>query len=156
MAQEGSVDGAEQGRWGSREIELSNVRLLNRVGDQHQLFHSDDFMRVAFNYAVHQQMDDVVFGVAINRIDGLVMHGTNTEIERQTLPNLKGSGEVYIDIERLGLQDGTYTLDVAVHRADGYPYDYHRAAVKFAVRWPLNQVGVLVPQLSWQVNADGY
>ena len=50
----------------------------------------------------------------------------------------------------LGLLDGSYQLDVAVHKADGYPYDYHMGAVIFAVRSPHNQVGVLVPAHEWR------
>ena len=37
-------------------------------------------------------------------------------------------------IERLDLVEGTYKLDVAVHKLDGYPYDYHRLLYTFRVK----------------------
>jgi len=40
---------------------------------------------------------------------------------------------------------------VAVHRKDGYPYDYHQGALKFLVRSDVNYAGVLVPRHTWQV-----
>jgi hypothetical protein len=32
------------------------------------------------------------------------------------------------------LIEGTYKLDVAVHKRDGYPYDYHRLLYTFRVK----------------------
>ena len=45
-----------------------------------------------------------------------------------------GDGEASFAIERLDLVEGTYKLDVAVHKLDGYPYDYHRLLYTFRVK----------------------
>ena len=44
---------------------------------------------------------------------------------------LSGDAEVTFDIEALDLVEGTYKLDVAVHKRDGVPYDYHRLLYTF-------------------------
>ncbi len=137
-------------RWGSREIEITQVRLLNKEQESHLLFHPDSALAIEIGYQIHEEVKDVVFGISLNRADGLVVHGTNTDICRATLPELTNRGVLRYELSRLGLGDGTYTLDVAVHRKDGYPFDYHKGVLKFAVRSPLNHVGVMVPEAEWK------
>ena len=47
---------------------------------------------------------------------------------------LSGEAEVAFVIDALDLVEGTYKLDVAVHKRDGYPYDYHRLLYTFRVK----------------------
>lgn len=145
-------DRTESARWGSREIELSDVHLLDNAGHPRHLFHSEDACAVTFKYRVNETVPNVVFGIGINRSDGLVVYGTNTDIERLKLPALNSTGTLSFSIPRLGLLDGTYTLDVAVHRPDGYPFDYHKSVVTFAVRSTHREVGVLVPPHTWKLD----
>ena len=137
-------------RWGSREIEISVVRLLNRDQESHLLFHPDSALTIEIAYQQNEEVKDVVFGISINRADGGVVHGTNTDICRAELPQLSARGIIRYEIKRIGLVDGTYTIDVAVHRKDGYPFDYQKGVVKFAVRSPINHVGVFVPEAEWK------
>ena len=144
-------------RWGSREVEIAKVRLVRADGSEHLLYHPDDALSVEIEYAVrdpeHVSMDDVFFGVGITRSDGLLVHGTNTDLDRAGLVLSAGSGRVSYEIARLGLLDGNYRLDVAVHRKDGYPFDYHQGLTTFAVRWAGKQVGVFLPQSRWGCQA---
>jgi lipopolysaccharide transport system ATP-binding protein len=137
-------------RWGSREVELLGVRLLNEKGEEHLLFHPDQAMIVEITYQVNESVPSIVFGIGINRNDGVQVFGTNTEIERVAVPDLKSKGSVRIKFERVSLLTGNYELDLAVHRADGYPYDYHKAWLEFAVRSQLNQIGVFQPVHNWE------
>lgn len=165
----------EPQRWGSREIEIVEVHLFGSGASgstaaaegaegessdgvqslQGRVFHPDDGLEIRVRYKVHQTAqaptDGIVFGIGIHRTDGLLIHGSNTDIERIAVPPLRAGGEVRYRVTRLGLFDGVYTVDVAVHRQDGYPFDYHKNSVRFSVRSPLKQVGVVVPQHSWQV-----
>ncbi len=147
----GAVDEpVEKQRWGSREIELTGARLLGSDGEPRLLFHPEDTLSIAIDYRVHERVNEAVFGISLNRADGLVVHGTNTDIGRVSVPQLKSVGTVFYRIKRLGLMDASYTLDVAVHRLDGYPYDYHKGIVKFAVRSAHKHSGVYVPDFTWE------
>lgn len=143
-------------RWGSREIEIYNIVLSGPQGDQQRIFHEEDSLRVEFEYQLNESSKhitkDVVFGIAIRRNDGLVLHGTNTDLEGISFSVEGTSGKVCYSLKRLGLLDGVYLIDVAVHKRDGYPYDYQQSAMKFSVRSSIKQVGVLVPEHSWQIN----
>ncbi|NLF25027.1 MAG: ABC transporter ATP-binding protein [Deltaproteobacteria bacterium] len=146
-----SVPGAEpeQGRWGSREIEISAVRICGADGTERLLLRPEDRVRIEIEYLRRESVSEAVFGIGISRTDGVLIHGSNTDIEKLSLPPLSPKGTVIYEIDRLGLLDGHYLLDVAVHRSDGYAYDYHKGALKFAVRSALKQVGVCVPSHRW-------
>ena len=51
---------------------------------------------------------------------------------------------------RLDLVEGTYKLDVAIHKLDGYPYDYHRLLYTFRVKSRTKDVGIYRPRHAWQ------
>lgn len=140
----------EPQRWGSREIEITSVELLGKDKAEHSLFHPDDSAEVRIHYVRKENIaEDVVCGIGIHRSDGLLVYGTNTHIERITIPLNKSNGTITFRISRIGLLEGSFTLDVALHREDGYPYDYHRAAKEFLVRTQTRAVGVCEPQHEW-------
>ena len=56
------------------------------------------------------------FGVGIFNADGVCCYGTNTYIEELTAERLAGDAEATFAIDALDLVEGTYKLDVAVHK----------------------------------------
>lgn len=153
---EASEEKERGGRWGSREVEITAVHLRGESAsgaEERRVFHADDRCVIEIDYILREKLspgDELVVGISLNRNDGLLVHGTNTDIERIEMPApLFPRGRVSYRIERLGLLEGSYTLDVAVHRRDGYPYDYHKAVLEFVVRNPLAQLGVCVPPHRW-------
>jgi energy-coupling factor transporter ATP-binding protein EcfA2 len=147
-----AADAVESLRWGSREIEIIKVDLEGADGAEHRVFGKEDRCHISIHYCAHVPEKDVVFGLGITRTDGLTVYGTNTDIERVKLPEINGSGTIECEISRLGLLDGAYTLDVAVHRVDGYPFDYHKSVLHFSVRNEAKEVGVLSPPHAWRHN----
>jgi lipopolysaccharide transport system ATP-binding protein len=144
----------EPARWGSREISIEQVSLTGGCEQEKRVFHKDDPLTVTIHYRAYAAEKDVVFGIGVNRVDGLTVYGTNTEIERIKLPQLTGEGRIACQIDRLGLLDGAYTLDVAVHRKDGYPFDYHKGVLHFSVRNDAQEVGVISPPHRWLFNGE--
>lgn len=142
----------EAARWGSREVEVVAVELCDRHGVPHRVLHPDSALRIQISYRVHAPQSDLVFGIGITRADGLMVYGTNTHLERLTLPPLQESGTVECVVDRIGLLEASYALDVAVHREDGYPFDYHKGVLKFSVRASSREVGVVSPPHRWVIN----
>jgi lipopolysaccharide transport system ATP-binding protein len=140
---------ASSRRWGSREIEITGVRILDTNGVPRLLFHPEDGLSIEISYLQHEPVKELVFGIGIERGDGLFVHGSNTQIEEVKLPKLAKKGILRYEVKRLGLLDGEYHLDVAVHREDGYPYDYHKRVIVFGVRAPHKQLGVMLPSHEW-------
>jgi lipopolysaccharide transport system ATP-binding protein len=142
----------ELARWGSREVEISSVKVFDADSAEKRVFHPDDGISIEISYRFNASQSDVVFGVGINRIDGLQVFGTNTSIDRVSLGALGDEGVIRCDLRRLGLLDGAYTIDVAAHREDGYPFDYQQAVIHFSIRSDNKVVGVVSPERAWSHN----
>jgi ABC-type polysaccharide/polyol phosphate transport system ATPase subunit len=138
-----------EGRWGSREVEIAGVRLLDdRERERHVYVHGEP-LTVALAIRARAPVEDFVFGIGIFTADGVSVYGTNTHLE-EFLPRLAhGEGEVHFRIQELRLVEGTYLLDVAVHKRDGTPYDYHRGLHSFRVKSRVKDVGVHRPLHAW-------
>mgnify|MGYP003341684272 CR=1 FL=1 len=46
-------------------------------------------------------------------------------------------------------EDNPYRIDLAAHKADGYPYDYHRLLYTFRVKSRTKDVGIYRPRHRW-------
>jgi hypothetical protein len=143
---------ATEGRWGSREIEITDVTLLDQGGQPSFVFHSGD--AVAFRLTIHanQIVDDFVFGIGLFNAEGVCCYGTNTYLEEMEPERLAGDVQVTFAIDNLDLVEGTYKLDVAVHKRDGYPYDYHRLLYTFRVKSRTHDAGIYRPHHRWEFN----
>jgi ABC-type polysaccharide/polyol phosphate transport system ATPase subunit len=140
---------AIEGRWGTREVEITAVTLLDAGGTPSHVFHSGDAMEIRLDLRCHTPVEDFVFGVGLFNADGFCCYGTNTHIEQLEPDRLEGPGQVSFHIERLELVEGTYKIDVAAHKVDGYPYDYHRLLYTFRVKSRTKDVGIYRPAHRW-------
>ena len=154
----GSVDGetapadmyaAAEGRWGSREVNIVSCELSSPSGAPTRVFASGDGMEIRLGIDAPSPVRDFVFGVGIFNADGVCCYGTNTLAEGAVPEEIVGSGEVVFAIDRLDLVEGTYKLDVAVHRENGVPYDYHRLLYTFKVTSRIKDSGVFRPPHRW-------
>jgi ABC-type polysaccharide/polyol phosphate transport system ATPase subunit len=140
---------AIEGRWGSRLVEIVDVGFLDGNGRQAFVFHSGQPMSIRLTVRAHQPSDDFVFGVGLFNADGVCCYGTNTEAEDMSPELLTGDAEVRFDIDALDLVEGTYKIDVAVHKRDGVPYDYHRLLYTIRVTSRTRDVGIYRPHHHW-------
>ena len=98
--------------------------------------------------------DDFVFGIGLFNSDGVCCYGTNTYLEEMNPQRLAGEADVTFAIDGLDLVEGTYKLDVAVHKRDGFPYDYHRLLYTFRVKSRTQDVGIYRPRHRWTFAGD--
>ena len=145
---------ATEGRWGSREVEITNVRLVGSDGDAGHVFHSGDPMTIRISLRAPMVIDDFVVGVGIFNADGVCCYGTNTSLEELRAVRILGDAEARFRIDSLDLVEGTYKLDVAIHKQDGYPYDYHRLLYTFRVKSRTKDVGIYRPKHEWEFAGD--
>ncbi len=140
---------AVEGRWGSREIEITAVTLIDHHAQPSFVFHSGDPMSIRLTVVAHSPATDFVFGVSLFNVDGVCCYGTNTFIEQMDPLRFEGEANITFAIESLDLVEGTYKLDVAVHNCDGYPYDYHRQLYTFRVKSRVPDAGIYRPRHHW-------
>jgi ABC-type polysaccharide/polyol phosphate transport system ATPase subunit len=140
---------AIEGRWGSREVEIGNVEFVGRGGQAAHVFQSGDAVEIRLHVRARQPVSDLVFGVGIFNADGVCCYGTNTAIDGAASGAMTGEGQVSFIIDRLDLLDGSYKVDVAAHRQNGAPYDYHRLLHTLRVVSAVKETGVFRPPHRW-------
>jgi ABC-type polysaccharide/polyol phosphate transport system ATPase subunit len=140
---------AAEGRWGSREAEITKTEMVGASGQAAHLFQSGERVEIRLHVRANDRVSDFAFGVGIFNADGICCYGTNTTIDGGAPGELTGEGLVIFTVDALALVEGTYKLDVAVHRQDGVPYDYHRQLYTFRVKSPQRDVGIFRPPHRW-------
>lgn len=138
-----------ENRWGKREIEITKVTLKNLNGQEKHVFSPDEGMVIEIDVVAYSHITDFVFGIGIFNSQGISCYGTNTHLEDFVPVSIKGEGKITCRINRLSLINGTYYLDIATHKRDGYPYDYHHNLYSFLVSSPNKDVGICRLSLAW-------
>jgi lipopolysaccharide transport system ATP-binding protein len=129
-------------RWGNGDLEITRIHILDDRGQERHVFQDGENIRIEMEYAVHRPTRDVVFGVGVFNGDGVCCYGTNTDLDRVTLPDLGARGRIGFMLEGPPLIEGTYFLDLAVHARDGHAYDYQSRCFSFAVRSAVKESGI--------------
>src|SRR6476659_4133154 len=141
---------ATEGRWGSREVEITDVMLAGEDGERGHVFQSGSPLVIRIRMRAPLEIDDFVIGIGIFNAEGVCCYGTNTSLEELKGERLFGDAEAVFTIDSLDLVEGTYKLDVAIHKVDGYPYDYHRLLYTFRVKSRTKDVGIYRPRHQWR------
>jgi len=139
-----------EGRWGSGGVQITEVALLGGDGGSTHIFHSGEAMAIRLRVRAAAPVEDFVFGFGVFNAEGVYVYGTNTDIEEYVAGSLSGDADVHVRIDSLDLVEGTYKLDVAVHKRDGAPYDYHRLLYTFRVKSRVKDVGIYRPRHHWE------
>ncbi len=136
LAGRGLASGIGQ-RWGSREVEIARVDLVDRSGQPRTVFWTGEPFAVRIWYQAHRSVARPVFGSAIHAGEGMVLTGPNTRLANRPIPVVEGPGLVEYRVEALNLLRGLYYLTVAVY--DEYlihAYDHHDRLYAFRVEQP--------------------
>ena len=141
---------AGEGRWGSREAEITDVQLVGENGQPGHVFQAGERVEIRMKLRAATPITDFVVGIGLFNVEGVCCFGTNTDHERFSAERLDGEGEVVFAIDGIDLVAGTYKLDVALHKHDGYAYDYHRLLYSFRIKSRVQDVGIYRPRHDWR------
>jgi ABC-type polysaccharide/polyol phosphate transport system ATPase subunit len=140
-------------RWGSREIELTSVRILGTAGEEQSIFQTGDEMTIEMTYMAHKPIYEPEFGLAIFRQDGLNICGPNTQMAGIETGIVEGPGLIRYHINELPLLPSRYQVTAAIHDSRlMQAYDYHDLAYPFrvVVRDRKEIDGVLEMRATWE------
>jgi len=120
-------DEAEQhDRWGSRKLEITEVELLDRLGNPATSFITNEPMEIRMHYQAHEKIEQPIFGLAFHHRDNVHISGPNTRFNQVYIPFIEGQGVISYQIPALMLLEGTYYVSVAaVNTSDTEIFDYH-------------------------------
>jgi lipopolysaccharide transport system ATP-binding protein len=145
-------DGAH--RYGSRELEITAVTLLDAAGTPTTTGTTGQPFTIRLHYQAHEPVDSPAFGLAIHHEGGLVLSGPNTRLHGVELARISGSGTVEYRLPALPLLAGIYLLTVAVYdQALIHPFDHQDRMHRFSVVDPVGRVrsGVFDGEGQWRV-----
>ncbi len=143
-------DSLEEERWGSGEILLRSVALVDDQGRELVALGGETPVAIELDVEVRVPQDDFVFGIGIYHADGNCVYGTNTDLEGFVPERLERNGRVRFAMRSLDLVAGSYRIDAAVHTRNGRAFDYRRGCVRFVVGARVHDIGVYRPQHRWE------
>jgi lipopolysaccharide transport system ATP-binding protein len=122
-------------RWGSREVEIVAVQILDKAGEERRTFRTGDSLCVRIHYLAHKPIPQPEFGLAFFHSGGFHISGPNNVFGGHTIPEIEGRGFVDYVIEELPLLPGSYLFSAAIHDRGGkHAYDYIDQRFTFRVR----------------------
>lgn len=142
-------------RFGSLELEIVAVRVLDDAGEAVEEIQSGDAIAVEMQYRTSRPITCPHFGVTISRPDEFCCYDVTTAADGHVLPVLEGGGRVEVRLERLDLAAGDYFINVSAHERDwSYAYDSHWHVYPLRVRAGRSGKGVLSVPHRWRFDLD--
>ncbi|HTF87869.1 MAG TPA: ABC transporter ATP-binding protein [Planctomycetota bacterium] len=146
-------------RWGSGEIEVTDVDMLGGDGQPAHAFTTGEAFTVRLRWKAHQDTKEPVFGLGLYRSDGTYVNGSNHEWRDKPihLRDVKAgeSGEVEMSAGALQLLQGQYYLTTFVYehaKASPTAIDHREHVHTFEVIDPRRlQHGMLFLNSRWTV-----
>lgn len=136
-------------RWGSGEVVMTSAAVRDKDGNEIKSLRCNESCKVEIQYSAKKPVNDAVIGVAIYREDHTYIYGTNSLIDTAKPASLDNQGTVLMEIDKLPLNEGKYTIDLAFHRPDGFNYDFWREAISLTVENPHREVGIISLDHVW-------
>ena len=139
-------------RWGSGEARMTKVRVTDPQGKEKTEFTPWEPFTIHIDYTAKQVLTDAVIGLAIYRKDGVLIYGTNTMIDTSRPVTLKEEGTIDLDIDALQAANGEYVIDLALHRPDGFNYDFWRDICTIRVADRIQAPGEIALGHAWRIS----
>lgn len=149
-----SAEASEKGvkRWGNGTARIKKIELLDESGTDATLFETGKNVTIKLHYHIKQRVEDAIIGIAIIRVDGVYIYGTNTRIDKLDKFNLEKDGYVLIELKNVNLMSGKYKLDIAIESGDGIPVDFYREAKTIEFFTTRDDLGITRIEHDWKFN----
>jgi len=141
----------QKDRWGSGEIEITDVKFFNKEGKECHVFETGDNMVVRMKYMAHKEIKNPIFQVQIIRNDNTFICGMNTERDNIKISTLPRKGKIDLVFDNLSLLKGVYFFNVGIlSNWDGPHYDYHDKLYKVIIKSKkCDGAGIFVNRHKW-------
>ena len=129
-------DGEHGTRWGSGEIRIETVSLLDARGEPTQTVRTGDEVELLLRYRANQAIERPVFGISVQRMDGTEVASPNLRDGDLMPEKVNGEGWVQYRIGRLLLLPGTYDVTVTAYDFTlNHAYDHRERVLRFGVEF---------------------
>ena len=121
----------EGNRWGNRQVIIEKAQISSNSFNDNP---ADISLKISIK--AQADADDTVVGFVVKNAADEEICGTNTRVMRRAIPSLAKGQKYNLEWSFPNIfTDGTYTIDVAVHRSDGVTVnDWWEKAQSFKVK----------------------
>ena len=125
---------ATAGRWGSRDVTLDRLELVDAGGAPVSRVCTGEAIRFRFHYTAHQPVERPVFTMAIHSLEGAVVTNPHTREAGVVPERLEGRGHIDLVVGSLPLLPGIYDLSGQISDASMlHVHDHRHRALRFDV-----------------------
>ncbi len=140
-----------ENRIGSMEMEITDVRLLDRGGKVLAEMESGEPLNVDVSLSCSQVIETPFLVVTLMTHDEQTVFETSFQLNASEPGLPPGEQHISLEIDRLDLHAGVYTFTVGVYTKDWlYAYDYHYMAYPLTIRSDHGAPGLLLPPHQWK------
>jgi len=140
-----------ENRFGSMELQVTDVRLLDGMGHRCRRLQRGEQLRVEIDYVADEAVPAPNFGVVIRQENNTVLFDETMPAAQLGLVTVQGPGGIALNFDRLDLNAGEYHIDVGVYRHDwSYAYDYHWRVYPLTILATTEVKGAVNPPHAWE------
>ena len=141
-------------RWGSGEIQISSVDLLDSVGNLVTHPRTGDALNIVVHLSAHAPVQDTVLVARIDELGGHTVWRSSSRRNGVSIGRIDGSADVTLGFPSLPLLEGTYELTLAItNQTEIQPYDHWERRIRFDVRqYSTADNGVMHIPSTWAVS----
>lgn len=129
-------DNQENGlhRHGNQLAIIKKVTILNSDKRETTKVETSSTFQIEVLLEAQAELSDLIVGISIRNVMGLVLYGTNTKLLDVKLPELQEQQQLKVCFQvPCHLNRGVYTVTVGVHSEEGLSYDWIDEIVVFEV-----------------------
>ncbi|MEQ9552824.1 MAG: ABC transporter ATP-binding protein [Coleofasciculus sp. G3-WIS-01] len=150
-----TLPGLHEHRHGNQIAVINEVKIINIYNRQVETIETGSLFKIQVKLAVNAKLSDLVIGISIRNLMGLVIYGTNTQLLNCQLPQLDRGQELNVGFQLpCNLHKGIYTVTIGVHSQEGLSYDWIDDLVVFEVINGNHCEGIVDLQADVQIKAD--
>jgi lipopolysaccharide transport system ATP-binding protein len=113
-----------------KTVKITDVNGLEIIGK----LETGSNLKILIILEAKLALSDIVIGISIRNLMGLVIYGTNTQVMNASLPNLTDKQQLTVAFQiKCNLNRGIYTITVGVHSEEGLSYDWIDEMIVFEV-----------------------
>ena len=123
------------------KIRITDVTFEPDLG---RPFEPGDALTIRIGYEATERMEDVLVGITVYDMQGIVVFATNTQWLKADVPDLDGKGSDVSALDPIQLGDGTFPVTVGLVSNDSSKvYDWREQGFSFEVMNPHRTAGLM-------------
>ncbi|MEH2091152.1 ABC transporter ATP-binding protein [Nostoc sp.] len=121
-------------RHGNKLALIKNVQINDLEGKKVVKLETGKTYHITVLIEAQSEISDLIVGISIRNLMGLVIYGTNSHLLNIKLPNLENTQQLTVIFQLpCYLNKGVYTVTIGIHSEEGLSYDWIDELLVFEV-----------------------